>query len=522
MEDFSNVDETDRSAALGADGDLAPDRQSQSLYDQLKKEVTDRGMEVKETLKKFQGKVFHAVNTTHGIMLRYRIGLDGKITLEKRLKGIYVQAEKLHEAQQNLVQAGKEVPIKAKRTWRKAVTGDPEKRIRDHMKETPQVKMLDKISFTMGVIVICLSEWLILRQPNLFAYFYYTIMAILLAYRYYDYSLQKAELFMLDFCYFINFSVVLQTAFFPDNLLWFKANYVLCMGPICIAIMVWKNSLVFHSLDKLTSFFLHAFPTMVCHLYRWRIVEHSLKFHDEYIGWEAHFAYPLGIYVAWQIGYLFMTEVVLHQRLEADQEIITSQRYLTRDKKNGITKFATKMCKKYGFMEESAQFDPESMLAKVVFVLSQVVYTLLTILHPPLLFKSYYLSCVFLVFVFTTAVWNGASYYIEIFSTRYNLKYVAIEAKAKKERTESESVGSSQDGHTDDLDEFDDDFAEALDDIDVNELLANHMLMEHDDVDDATISSTSSKDESIKVSSEMSEEPIKPEEVADSVADQTS
>ena len=44
----------------------------QSLYDQLKKEVTDRGMEVKETLKKFQGKVFHAVNTTHGTMLRYR------------------------------------------------------------------------------------------------------------------------------------------------------------------------------------------------------------------------------------------------------------------------------------------------------------------------------------------------------------------------------------------------------------------------------------------------------------------
>ena len=83
------------------------------------------------------------------------------------------------------------------------------------------------------------------------------------SFRYYDYSLQKAELFMLDFCYFVNFSVVLQTAFFPDNLLWFKANYVLCMGPICIAIMVWKNSLVFHSLDKLTSFFLHAFPTMV-------------------------------------------------------------------------------------------------------------------------------------------------------------------------------------------------------------------------------------------------------------------
>ena len=47
------------------------------------------------------------------------------------------------------------------------------------------------------------------------------------------------------------------------------------------------------------------------------------------------------------------------------------------------------------------------------------------------------------------------------FSTRYNLKYVAIEAKAEKERKESESVGSSQDGHDDDLDELNDDFAEV-------------------------------------------------------------
>ena len=65
---------------------------------------------------------------------------------------------------------------------------------------------------------------------------------------------------------------------------------------------------------------------------------------------------------------IFFSEVVLHQRLAADPEIITSQRYLSRDKKNGMNKMVTKMCKKYGFLEESAQFDPESVLAKVVFV----------------------------------------------------------------------------------------------------------------------------------------------------------
>ena len=40
------------------------------------------------------------------------------------------------------------------------------------------------------------------------------------------------------------------------------------MGPLMFAIIVWKNSLVFHSLDKLTSFFLHAFPPITIHLLR--------------------------------------------------------------------------------------------------------------------------------------------------------------------------------------------------------------------------------------------------------------
>ena len=78
-----------------------------------------------------------------------------------------------------------------------------------------------------------------------------------------------------------------------------------------------------------------------------------------------------------------------------------------------------------------------------------------------------------------------------LFSTRYNLKYVVKETKPDKERKESESVSSSKDGD-EDLEEFNDDFAEALDDIDVDELLANHILIGQDDVDDAT-STTSSK-----------------------------
>ena len=72
-------------------------------------------------------------------MYKYRIASDGKLVLEQRLKGIYLTGQKLGETRQRLIDAGKAVPVKAKRQWRAAVTGDPNKRIRDHMKETPQV-----------------------------------------------------------------------------------------------------------------------------------------------------------------------------------------------------------------------------------------------------------------------------------------------------------------------------------------------------------------------------------------------
>ena len=119
------------------------------------------------------------------------------------------------------------------------------------MKEKPQVKMLDKFSFTLGVMTISLSQWLILRHPDYFPIFYISLMSLLMIHRYIDYAAIKSELYLLDYCYFVNISVAIQVLFYPDNLLWFQANYVACLGPICIAIIVWNNSLVFHSLDCL-------------------------------------------------------------------------------------------------------------------------------------------------------------------------------------------------------------------------------------------------------------------------------
>ena len=72
---------------------------------------------------------------------------------------------------------------RAKRRLRKAVTGNPDKKVRDYMKEVPQVKFVDKVSFTFGVTCIVVTELLALRHPEYFTAFYLVLITGLLANR---------------------------------------------------------------------------------------------------------------------------------------------------------------------------------------------------------------------------------------------------------------------------------------------------------------------------------------------------
>jgi hypothetical protein len=50
---------------------------------------------------------------------------------------------------------------------------------------------------------------------------------------------------------------------FPSSSKLLIACYCLSHGPLCTAIATWRNSLVFHSVDKVTSLFIHVYPPFV-------------------------------------------------------------------------------------------------------------------------------------------------------------------------------------------------------------------------------------------------------------------
>ena len=105
----------------------------------------------------------------------------------------------------------------------------------------------DSLSYVFGLIIIFLGEYIVLREPQFFTTFYIIILTILVIrrfkvtknytthnkvflFRFFEYKSEKSLLFMLDLCYFVNISCIVQLIFFPNCLQWHLCNYALSLG----------------------------------------------------------------------------------------------------------------------------------------------------------------------------------------------------------------------------------------------------------------------------------------------------
>ncbi len=124
------------------------------------------------------------------------------------------------------------------------------------------------------------------------------------------------------------------------------------------------------------------------------------------------------MYAAWQVTYLFLTEVVYRRELEADPNLITSIRWLSRDRQHPMNRLICRACRSWGVIGPDEYLDSEALYCKALFVTVQFVYMTLTMLPSFVVYGSYHASCCWLMFCFLIGTWNGASFYIEVFSKR--------------------------------------------------------------------------------------------------------
>ncbi len=84
-----------------------------------------------------------------------------------------------------------------------AVTGDKSgvTRVRDFVKLPRAVQTIDKVSFTLGVVGLLVTQFVATEFPEFFHLYYLATAPGIFAYRAYQYYSIKYHYFLIGFCY---------------------------------------------------------------------------------------------------------------------------------------------------------------------------------------------------------------------------------------------------------------------------------------------------------------------------------
>jgi hypothetical protein len=72
-----------------------------------------------------------------------------------------------------------------------------------------------------------------------------------------------------------NFLLILFLNFFPKNEWLYISLYCFAAGSLQVAVGAFKNQMVFHSLDNMSSLALHLFPTILLYNLQWNTMPYE-------------------------------------------------------------------------------------------------------------------------------------------------------------------------------------------------------------------------------------------------------
>jgi hypothetical protein len=364
--------------------------------------------------------------------------------LEKIQKGISAQTEKVRKSRDALKSRSHHARERMVEEWRRRVPSAEEQldRYRARMKrsveklgrqwnDTKVITVREKISFICGVMNIFMSGYLIGGYPEYFHLWYTAQLVYFMPIRFYSYHRRGYHYFLADLCYFVNLLLFSSLWIFPSSKRLFVSAYSLAFGNNAVAIIMWRNSLVFHSFDKVTSLFIHIMPCATLHCIAhlisedfqrerfpalWAIKTSPPGSPTAYANVISMLAWSTLPYLFWQLSYYFFITVRRREKIAAGRP--TSFTWLRKSySKNWLGKLVLSL--------------PVS-LQETAFMMIQYVYAVLTMLPCPLWFYSRWASSAFLLVVFAWSVYNGSTYYMDVFGKRYQKELETLKAEVAK------------------------------------------------------------------------------------------
>ncbi|KAG6995428.1 glycerophosphocholine acyltransferase 1 [Physcia stellaris] len=316
--------------------------------------------------------------------------------LERWQNRITVQTEKVRRHREKLKSSGLNAKDRVVEEWRRRLPPPDEqldkyrKRMRESVdrlgtrwNDTKAVTLREKVSFIAGVLNVFISGYLIGAHPNLFYYWFTAQLCYFMPIRYYTYHKRGYHYFLADMCYFVNLLLLLTIWVAPQSKRLFISTYCLANGNNAVAIAMWRNSMVFHSLDKVT----------------------SSPDSPEHYGLLAMMGWASLPYAIWQLSYHFLITVRRREKIAAGRP--TSFTWLRKSYANTW--------------------------------IGRLILSLPNSLHEPAFMLTH---AGFLLTMFVWSIHNGATYYIDVFGKRFQNELEQLKKDVAKWQTSPESLAS--------------------------------------------------------------------------------
>ncbi|CAI9779884.1 unnamed protein product [Fraxinus pennsylvanica] len=298
---------------------------------------------------------------------------------------------------------------------------------------------INKVTYFLGVLGFGAFCFILGARPHDIRYVYCVIYVIFVPLRWIYYRYKKWHYYLLDFCYYANTIFIIMLLFYPRNEKLFMVCFSFAEGPLAWALIVWRCSLVFNSMDKIVSVFIHLLPGLVYFTIRWWDPVFLEAMHPEGTAQRASWPYvegksylwtwlffvPLFAYSIWQVLYFLIVNVLRRQRLLRDPEVMTSYRELSKkaQKANNL------------WWRLSGLLGDQNRL--FMYILLQAIFTVATMALTVPIFLSYNLHVVFQILKVSASIWNGGNFLLEVMPRQVILK--------EKKKTEMHPIENLQD-----------------------------------------------------------------------------
>ena len=281
-----------------------------------------------------------------------------------------------------------------------------------HTFSSPSQRLKDKICFTVGVLNVGITCFLVGSSPTNFFYWHTPKAIILISMRWISFMNEKpARHYLLyDFCYWTNFAALLYIWVMPHSATMFQIVFLASNGPLAWSILAFNQSLIFHSWQHITSVFIHVSPMMLTYGLRWNqdprfsICDAPPACEDvsaASLFWNALSRF----YIWWIVLYYVWIFIVLGSYIERRGFQTLYDRVSTSGPLSGLLRRLT----------------AHHLVKKAVYISMHLVFGSATMLLATVFWRSRAAHVAFLIAICTASAWNASSHYFEVFSKKYEL-----------------------------------------------------------------------------------------------------